>query len=52
MTTAKRTGAHCIGLSLGMLGGGGSILTVPILTYVAGMAMAAFLVADQLGLLR
>lgn len=26
-----------IGLSLGMLGGGGSILTVPILTYVAGL---------------
>ena len=27
-----------IGLSLGLLGGGGSILTVPILTYVAGLA--------------
>ncbi len=26
-----------IGLSLGLLGGGGSILTVPILTYAAGM---------------
>ena len=26
-----------IGLSLGLLGGGGSILTVPILTYVAGI---------------
>ena len=26
-----------IGLALGLLGGGGSILTVPILTYVAGM---------------
>lgn len=26
-----------IGLSLGLLGGGGSILTVPILTYVAGL---------------
>lgn len=26
-----------IGVSLGLLGGGGSILTVPILTYVAGM---------------
>ncbi|UYQ77347.1 sulfite exporter TauE/SafE family protein [Glutamicibacter sp. JL.03c] len=26
-----------IGISLGLLGGGGSILTVPILTYVAGM---------------
>ncbi|HTL31797.1 MAG TPA: sulfite exporter TauE/SafE family protein [Kofleriaceae bacterium] len=27
-----------IGVSLGLLGGGGSILTVPILTYVAGMS--------------
>lgn len=27
-----------IGISLGMLGGGGSILTTPILTYVAGMS--------------
>ncbi len=27
-----------IGVSLGLLGGGGSILTVPILSYVAGMA--------------
>ncbi|MCC9204323.1 sulfite exporter TauE/SafE family protein [Arthrobacter sp. zg-Y769] len=27
-----------IGLSLGLLGGGGSILTVPILTYVAGLS--------------
>jgi uncharacterized protein len=29
--------ASVIGLSLGMLGGGGSTLTVPILSYVAGM---------------
>lgn len=29
--------ALAIGLSLGMLGGGGSILTVPMLTYVAGL---------------
>ena len=29
--------AIAIGLSLGLLGGGGSILTVPLLTYVAGM---------------
>lgn len=29
--------AVLVGLSLGLLGGGGSILTVPILTYVAGM---------------
>ena len=26
-----------VGLSLGLLGGGGSILMVPLLTYVAGM---------------
>lgn len=30
-----------IGISLGLLGGGGSILTVPILSYVAGMAPKA-----------
>ena len=30
--------AVVVGVSLGMLGGGGSILTVPILSYVAGMA--------------
>jgi uncharacterized protein len=30
-----------IGVSLGLLGGGGSILTVPILTYVGGMAPKA-----------
>lgn len=29
--------ATLIGVSLGLLGGGGSILTVPILTYVAGL---------------
>lgn len=29
--------AVTVGLSLGLLGGGGSILTVPLLTYVAGM---------------
>lgn len=29
--------AVVVGLALGMLGGGGSILTVPLLTYVAGM---------------
>ncbi|RNE49645.1 sulfite exporter TauE/SafE family protein [Corynebacterium alimapuense] len=29
--------AVVVGLSLGLLGGGGSILTVPLLTYVAGM---------------
>ena len=26
-----------VGISLGLLGGGGSILTVPLLAYVAGM---------------
>lgn len=30
--------AVLIGVSLGLLGGGGSILTVPILTYVAGLS--------------
>ncbi len=30
-----------VGLSLGLLGGGGSILTVPILVYVAGVPAAA-----------
>lgn len=30
-----------IGISLGMLGGGGSILTMPILTYLAGMSPKA-----------
>jgi uncharacterized membrane protein YfcA len=29
--------ALCIGIALGMLGGGGSILTVPVFTYVAGL---------------
>ncbi|MFC6235773.1 TSUP family transporter, partial [Leucobacter soli] len=29
--------AVLVGVSLGLLGGGGSILTVPILTYVIGM---------------
>ena len=29
-------GASVIGLSLGILGSGGSILTVPLLTYVIG----------------
>jgi uncharacterized membrane protein YfcA len=29
--------AVLVGISLGMLGGGGSILTVPLLTYVAGL---------------
>jgi len=27
----------CVGIALGLLGGGGSILTVPLLTYVAGL---------------
>ena len=29
--------AVLVGLSLGLLGGGGSILTVPLLAYVAGL---------------
>ncbi len=29
--------AVLVGVSLGLLGGGGSILTVPLLVYVAGM---------------
>ena len=29
--------ALLVGISLGLLGGGGSILTVPLLAYVAGM---------------
>ena len=29
--------AVLVGVSLGLLGGGGSILTVPLLAYVAGM---------------
>ena len=33
--------AGCIGLSLGLIGGGGSILAVPILIYVMGVAPKA-----------
>ena len=29
--------AVCIGLSLGLMGGGGSILAVPVLKYAAGL---------------
>src|SRR5690625_8007268 len=43
--------AVLIGVSLGLLGGGGSILTVPILTYVAGLppkeAIAASLRSEE-----
>lgn len=35
-----------IGLSLGLLGGGGSILTLPILTYAAGMETKAAIAAS------
>lgn len=35
-----------IGLSLGLLGGGGSILTVPILTYAGGMETKAAIAAS------
>lgn len=38
--------AILVGLSLGLLGGGGSILTVPILGYVAGMPPAAAIAAS------
>jgi uncharacterized membrane protein YfcA len=38
MTLLAGTLAALIGLSLGMLGGGGSILTVPVLVYVLGYA--------------
>lgn len=37
MTTAVVLLAVLVGLSLGLLGGGGSILTVPLLVYVAGL---------------
>ena len=33
--------AICIGLSLGLIGGGGSILAVPILVYVMGLGAKA-----------
>ncbi len=33
--------ALCIGLSLGLIGGGGSILAVPILVYVLGLEAKA-----------
>src|SRR5512139_4347217 len=38
--------AILIGISLGVLGGGGSILTVPILTYVADMEPKAAIAAS------
>lgn len=38
--------AVLVGVSLGLLGGGGSILTVPILTYVGGMAPKAAIAAS------
>lgn len=37
MTTLTVSLAVVVGVSLGLLGGGGSILTVPLLTYVAGL---------------
>ena len=30
-----------LGLSLGMLGGGGSVLAVPVLVYILGLALDA-----------
>lgn len=38
--------AALVGVSLGLLGGGGSILTVPILTYVLGMEPRAAIAAS------
>ena len=40
--------AALIGISLGLLGGGGSILAVPILVYVVGMAAKPAIVASLL----
>ena len=37
MTALTVALAAVVGVSLGLLGGGGSILTVPMLTYVAGL---------------
>ena len=37
MTAVAVVLAVLVGVSLGLLGGGGSILTVPLLAYVAGM---------------
>ena len=38
--------AALVGVSLGLLGGGGSILTVPILAYVLGMEPREAIAAD------
>jgi len=38
MTLLGLAFAGVIGLALGLLGGGGSILTVPVLVYVLGVA--------------
>lgn len=38
--------AFLVGITLGMLGGGGSILTLPVLTYVAGMEPKAAIAAS------
>ncbi|MBZ0234819.1 MAG: sulfite exporter TauE/SafE family protein [Deltaproteobacteria bacterium] len=38
--------ALLVGIALGLLGGGGSILTLPILTYVAGMETKAAIAAS------
>ncbi|MEG3614380.1 sulfite exporter TauE/SafE family protein [Isoptericola haloaureus] len=40
--------AVVVGISLGLLGGGGSILTVPLLTYVAGFAPKEAIAASLL----
>ncbi len=40
--------AVLVGISLGMLGGGGSILAVPLLVYVAGMDAKAAIATSLL----
>ncbi|WP_169944368.1 sulfite exporter TauE/SafE family protein [Microbispora sp. H11081] len=41
MTALTLAGAVVVGLTLGLFGGGGSILTVPLLVYVAGVPAAS-----------
>ncbi|GGO65866.1 sulfite exporter TauE/SafE family protein [Nonomuraea cavernae] len=52
MTALILIGAVTVGLTLGLFGGGGSILTVPLLVYLAGVgAGGGFLVVPALVLL-
>src|SRR6516165_2075283 len=41
--------AVVVGISLGLLGGGGSILMVPLLTYIAGMDAKQAIATSLLG---